>query len=72
MCQEGNSYELHARIGSRGTFINPMDWIHEDFRAGTEAEFKAYKKQKVIANWSLTQIGDHTGMVVVEFDTVDC
>ena len=49
-----------------------MDWIHEDFRAGTEAEFKAYKKQKVIANRSLTQIGDHTGMVVVEFDTVDC
>ena len=47
----------------------PWTGFMKIFRAGTAEEFKAYKKQKVIANWSLTQIGDHTGMVVVEFDT---
>ena len=47
----------------------PWTGFMKIFRTTTESEFKAYKKQNVIANWSLTQIGAHTGMIVVEFDT---
>jgi len=39
------------------------------FRTTTEPELKVYKKQKIVANWSFVQIGDHAGMIVVEFDT---
>ena len=37
------------------------------FRATTEPGLKAYKKQKVIANWSFVQIGDHTGLLIINF-----
>jgi len=39
------------------------------FRTTTEPELKAYKKRKIVGNWSFVQISDHAGMIVVEFDT---
>ena len=39
------------------------------FKTTTEPELKAYKKRKVVAKWSLVQTGDHSGLVIVEFDT---
>ena len=39
------------------------------FRKSIEPGLNGFKKQKVIANWSFVQTGDHTGMVIVEFDT---
>ena len=39
------------------------------FRTTTEPELKAYKKRKIVANWSFVQIGDHAAMIIAEFDT---
>ena len=39
------------------------------FRTTTEPELKAYKKRKIVANWSLVQIGDHAALIIAEFDT---
>ena len=49
-----------------------MSWTEfmKNFRATPYAsDMKAYKKQKVISGWSLVQVGDHSGMIIVEFDT---
>ena len=49
-----------------------MSWTEfmKNFRATPYAsDMKAYKKQKVIVSWSLVQTGDHTGMIIVEFNT---
>ena len=49
----------------------PMSWSEtmKIFRESVEPGFNEFKKQKVIANWSLVQTGDHTSIVIVEFDT---
>ena len=49
----------------------PMSWSENMklFRKSVEPGLKGLKKQKVIANWSLVQTGDHTGLVIIEFDT---
>ena len=39
------------------------------FRKSVEPGLNEFKKQKVIPNWSLVQTGDHTGPVIIEFDT---
>ena len=38
------------------------------FRKSAEPGLNTFKKQKIIKKWSLVQTGDHTGMVIVEFD----
>ena len=39
------------------------------FKTTTEPELKAYKKRKVVAKWSLVQTGDHSALIIAEFDT---
>jgi len=48
-----------------------MSWSEtmKMFRKSVEPGLNEFKKQKVIANWSLVQTGDHTGLVIIEFDT---
>ena len=49
-----------------------MSWTEfmKTFRATPYAsDMKTYKKQKVILGWSLVQVGDHSGMLIAEFDT---
>ena len=39
------------------------------FRKTAEPELNALKKQKVVSSWSSVQTGDHSGIVIVNFDT---
>ena len=39
------------------------------FRTTPEPELKAYKKRKIVAKWSLVQTGDHSALIIAEFDT---
>ena len=39
------------------------------YRKSVEPALKAFKKQKVLLGWSLVQTGDHTGLLITEFDT---
>ena len=47
----------------------PWTGFMKIFRTTTEPELKAYKKQKIVGNWSFVQIGDHAAMIIAEFDT---
>ena len=47
----------------------PWTGMMKLFRTTTEPELKAYKKRKIVANWSLVQIGDHAAMIIAEIDT---
>ena len=48
-----------------------MSWSEtmKIFRKSVEPGLNEFKKQKVVANWSVVQTGDHTSIVIVEFDT---
>jgi len=39
------------------------------FRKTAEPALNALKKQKVVSSWSSVQTGDHSGIVIVNFDT---
>ena len=38
------------------------------FRETTEPGLKAFKKDKTLLRWSLTQVGDHNGLLMIEFE----
>ena len=49
-----------------------MSWTEfmKNFRATPyESEMKKFKKQKIVVGWTLVQVGDHSGMLIAEFDT---
>jgi len=50
---------------------NPLEWAEgiKIFRKSAQPALNAFKKQNVLANWSLVQAGDHTGVLICEFDT---
>ena len=50
---------------------NPQSWAEgiKIFRKAAEPALNAFRKQNVLANWSLVQAGDHTGLLICEFDT---
>ena len=52
-------------------FEMPQSWSEtmKMFRKTVEPALNALKKQKVVSSWSSVQTGDHSGMVIVEFDT---
>ena len=37
-------------------------------RQTTELGLKAHKKDKTLLRWSLTQVGDHNGLLMIEFE----
>ena len=39
------------------------------YRKSVEPALKAFKKQKVLLSWSVVQTGDHTGLLITEFET---
>ena len=49
----------------------PLSWSEtmKMFRKRVEPALNALKKQKVLLRWPSVQTGDHSGMVIVEFDT---
>ena len=51
-------------------FENQMPWTEgmKNFRKAAEPGLKALKKQKILSNYSLVQTGDHSGMLIAEFD----
>jgi hypothetical protein len=38
------------------------------FRKSVEPALNALKKQKVLSSWTMVQTGDHTGLLITEFD----
>ena len=50
---------------------SPLSWSEnmKVYRKSVEPALKAFKKQKVLLGWSLVQTGDHTGLLITEFDT---
>ena len=48
----------------------PMSWSEtmKMFRKRVEPALNALKKQKVLLSWSFVQTGDHTGLLITEFD----
>ena len=38
------------------------------FRKSVEPALNALKKQKVLLSWTMVQTGDHTGLLITEFD----
>jgi len=38
------------------------------FRKTVEPALNALKKQKVLLSWTMVQTGDHTGLLITEFD----
>ena len=50
---------------------NPLEWAEgiKIFRKSAQPALNAFKKQNVLENWSLVQAGDHTGLLICEFDT---
>ena len=50
-------------------FENPIRWneFMKVFRGSAEPVFKKFKREKVLTRWSLTQTGDHKGVLVLEF-----
>ena len=52
-------------------FEMPQSWSEtmKMFQKTVKPELNALKKQKVVSRWSSVQTGDHSGMVIVEFDT---
>ena len=47
----------------------PWTGMMKLFRTTTEPELKAYKKRKIVGNWSFVQIGDHAALIIAEFDS---
>ena len=49
---------------------HPVPWNEfvKVFRGSVEPVFKKFKREKILNRWSLTQIGDHKGMLIMEFD----
>ena len=52
-------------------FEIPLSWSEtmKMFQKTVKPELNALKKQKVVSRWSSVQTGDHSGIVIVEFDT---
>ena len=52
-------------------FQIPLSWSEtmKMFQKTVKPELNALKKQKVVSSWSSVQTGDHSGMVIVNFDT---
>ena len=52
-------------------FEMPQSWSEtmKMFQKTVKPELNALKKQKIVSSWSSVQTGDHSGMVIVEFDT---
>ena len=52
-------------------FEMPQSWSEtmKMFRKTAEPALNALKKQKVVSSWSSVQTGDHSGIVIVNFDT---
>ena len=50
---------------------SPLTWSEtmKVFRKSVEPHQNAFKKQKVVSRWSFVQTGDHTGLLITEFDT---
>ena len=50
-------------------FENPLRWTQfmKVFRGTAEPVFKKFKREKVLTRWSLTQTGDYSGVLVLEF-----
>ena len=50
---------------------SPLTWSEtmKIFRKSVEPNQNVFKKQKVVSSWSLVQTGDHTGLLITEFDT---
>ncbi len=51
-------------------FENPITWNEfiKVFRGSAKPVFKKFKKEKTLNRWSLIQIDDHKGMLILEFD----
>ena len=47
----------------------PYSQFLKMFRKSVEPGLNGFKKQKVVSSWSLVQTGDHTGLLIAEFDT---
>ena len=49
----------------------PLTWSEtmKVFRKSVEPHQNAFKKQKVVSRWSFVQTGDHSGLLITEFDT---
>ena len=52
-------------------FENPVSWAEgmKVFRKSAEPALKEFQKAKVLKNYSVVQTGDHSGMIIAEFDT---
>ena len=50
---------------------NPLGWAAgiKIFRKSAQPALNAFKKQNVLANWWLIQAGEHSGLLICEFDT---
>ena len=50
---------------------SPLTWSEtmKVFRKSVEPHQNAFKKQKVVSRWSFVQTGDHSGLLITEFDT---
>ena len=48
----------------------PLSWSEsmKMFRKIVKPALNALKKQKVLLSWSFVQTGDHTGLLITEFD----
>ena len=51
-------------------FENPITWneFMKVFRQTAKPVFKKFKKEKTLNRWTLIQIDDHKGIMVMEFD----
>ena len=47
----------------------PWSQFMKIFQKAAVPVLNAFKKQEVLANWSLVQTGEHTGLLITEFDT---
>ena len=49
----------------------PLTWSEtmKAFRKSVEPHQNAFKKQKVVSRWSFVQTGDHSALLITEFDT---
>ena len=49
----------------------PLSWseMMKLFRKTVEPALNALKKQKVLLSWSFVQTGEHTGLLISEFET---
>ena len=50
---------------------NPQSWAEgiKIFRKLAQPALNAFKKQNVLESWSLVQTGEHSGLLICEFDT---